>query len=128
MATNTVTYMVGAVDIVQRFLPPGTERRIALCGAIWSMGQCSSFVRNRELFAREPFKITTDGPFVDEWRTLFSAWRSEACDSNGFSACKMIAPPSRWTWRIEAAFATQPITLITNAPDRRFRVIDGGKK
>ena len=30
------------------------------------MGQCSSFVRNRELFAQEPFSITIDEPFVDE--------------------------------------------------------------
>jgi hypothetical protein len=32
----------------------------------WLMGQCSVFVQNRELFAKEPFNITTDEPFVDE--------------------------------------------------------------
>jgi AcrR family transcriptional regulator len=72
MATNPVSYLTAAVDIVRRFLPPETERRVAMCGAIWLMGQCSTFVRNRELFAREPFKISTDDKFVDELADLIS--------------------------------------------------------
>ena len=36
------------------------------------MGQCSVFVRNRELFAQEPFSITTDEPFVDELTGLIT--------------------------------------------------------
>ncbi len=72
MAKSTVSYLTAAVDIVQRFLPPGTDRRVAVCGAIWLMGQCSTFVRNRELFAQEPFKIAPDSPFVDELADLIS--------------------------------------------------------
>jgi len=72
MATNAVSYLTAAMDIVQRFLPPGTDERVALCGAIWLMGQCSTFVRNRELFAQEPFKIAPDSPFVDELADLIS--------------------------------------------------------
>ena len=72
MAKNTVTYLTAAVDIVQRFLPSGADRRVALCGAIWLMGQCSTFVRNREIFAQEPFKITPDSSFLDELTDLIS--------------------------------------------------------
>jgi AcrR family transcriptional regulator len=72
MATNAMPYLTAAGDIVQRFLPPGTDKRVALCGAIWLMGQCSTFVRNRDLFAQEPFKITPDSPFVDELADLIS--------------------------------------------------------
>ena len=72
MAKNTVTYLTAAVDIVQRFLPSGADRRVALCGAIWLMGQCSTFVRNREIFAQEPFRITPDGSFLDELTDLVS--------------------------------------------------------
>ncbi len=72
MATNVVPYLVAAMDIVRRFLPPDTDRRVALCGAIWLMGQCSTFVRNRDLFSQEPFKITPDAPFVDELAELIS--------------------------------------------------------
>lgn len=72
MAANVSSYLTAAVDIVQRFLPPGTDRRVALWGAIWLMGQCSTFVRNRELFEQEPFKIAPDSPFVDELADLIS--------------------------------------------------------
>jgi AcrR family transcriptional regulator len=72
MATNTISYLTAVVDIVRRFLPPGTQKRVALCGAIWLMDQCSVFVRNRELFAQEPFSITTDEPFVDELTELIT--------------------------------------------------------
>jgi len=72
MSTNTLSYLTAAVDIVRRFLPPGTQKQVALCGAIWLMGQCSVFVRNRELFAQEPFSITTDEPFVDELSGLIT--------------------------------------------------------
>jgi hypothetical protein len=64
--------MTSAVDLVRRFLPPGTQKRTALCGAIWLMGQCSVFVRNRGLFAQEPFSITVDEPFGDELTELLT--------------------------------------------------------
>ena len=70
MATNTGSYLTTAVDIVRRFLPPDTQKRAALCVAIWLMGQCSIFVRNRELFAHEPFSINTDESFTDELTEL----------------------------------------------------------
>ena len=49
------------------------------CVTIWLMGQCSIFLRSRELFAQEPFSITIDGPFVDELTELSRALLSEAC-------------------------------------------------
>jgi len=72
IATNSASYLTAAVDIVRKFLPPGTRKRAALCGAIWLMGQCSVFVRNRELFAQVPFSITIDEPFVDELTELIT--------------------------------------------------------
>lgn len=72
MAANGVSYFGAAVDIVERFLPADADRRVAVFGAIWLMGQCSTFVRNRELFAEEPFKITPDDPLVDELEHLIS--------------------------------------------------------
>jgi AcrR family transcriptional regulator len=72
MATNSTSYLTAAVDLVLRFLPPNARKQAALCGAIWLMGQCSVFVRNRELFAQEPFNITIDEPFVDELAELIT--------------------------------------------------------
>ena len=65
MATTSVSYLTATIDLVRRFLPPSAHKRTAMCAAIWLMGQCSVFVRNRELFAQEPFSITIDEPFVD---------------------------------------------------------------
>ena len=72
MATNTVSYLTTAVDIVSRFLPLATQKRVALSVALWLMGQCSVFVRNRELIAQEPFSITADEPFTDELTELIT--------------------------------------------------------
>ena len=36
------------------------------------MGQCSVFVRNRDLFAQDPFRLTIDEPFVDELTNLIT--------------------------------------------------------
>jgi TetR/AcrR family transcriptional regulator, regulator of cefoperazone and chloramphenicol sensitivity len=57
---------------VRRFLPPDTQERAALCAAICLMGQCSVFVRNRDLFAQDPFRMTIDEPFVDELADLIT--------------------------------------------------------
>ena len=70
IAASSGSYITAAVDIVQRFLAPGTDRRVAVYGAIWLMGQCSTFVRNRELFAQEPFRIS--GEDVDALIELIS--------------------------------------------------------
>jgi len=72
MATNSAPYLTTVIDLVRRFLPAGIQDRTALCGAIWLMGQCSIFVRNRELFSQQPFGITVDDPFVDELADLIS--------------------------------------------------------
>jgi hypothetical protein len=66
------SYMTAAVDIVRRFMPKGADHRTALCAAIWLMGQCNVFVRNRELLAREPFSIMADEPFVEELTALIT--------------------------------------------------------
>lgn len=72
IATNSISYLTTAVDLVCRFLPAGTKKRTALCGAIWLMGQCGVFVRNRELFAQAPFGIAINEPFVDELTRFIS--------------------------------------------------------
>lgn len=72
IATNTTSYLSAAVDIVRRFLPPNTQERAALCAAICLMGQCSVFVRNRDLFAQDPFRIAIDERFVDELADLIT--------------------------------------------------------
>jgi len=72
LATNATSYLTAATDIVRQFLPPDTPKRTVVCVTIWLMGQCSIFVRSRELFAQEPFSMTIDGPFLDELTELIT--------------------------------------------------------
>lgn len=72
VAANGVSYFAAAADIVRRFLPAEADERLAEYGAIWLMGQCSTFVRNREIFAQEPFKIAPDDSLVEELADLIS--------------------------------------------------------
>jgi AcrR family transcriptional regulator len=72
IATNTSSYLSAAVDIVRRFLPPKTQDREALCAAICLMGQCNVFVRNRDLFTQDPFRMTINEQFVDELSGLIT--------------------------------------------------------
>jgi len=44
-----------------------------MCAAIWLMGQCSVFVRNREQFRQPPFNLKIDEAFVDRLTDFISA-------------------------------------------------------
>jgi AcrR family transcriptional regulator len=70
IATNATPFLARAGDLVRRFLPPDTSDKDAACAAIWLMGQCSVFVRNREQFAEPPFNLKIDDTFVDQLADL----------------------------------------------------------
>jgi HTH-type transcriptional dual regulator CecR, C-terminal domain len=64
IVTSAAPFVGQAVSLVKRFLPDASEQDL-LCGAIWLMGQCSVFVRNREHFAHPPFVLKIDEDFID---------------------------------------------------------------
>jgi TetR/AcrR family transcriptional regulator, regulator of cefoperazone and chloramphenicol sensitivity len=72
MVTNAAPFMNSAIALVRRFLPPETTDQQAMCAAIWLLGQCSVFVRNREHFAHPPFGLKIDDAFVDWLADLVS--------------------------------------------------------
>jgi AcrR family transcriptional regulator len=72
MSKTAVPYLNLAVELVRRFLPPGTSDQHALCSAIWLVGQCSVFTRNREQFARAPFGLKIDEAFVERLADLIT--------------------------------------------------------
>jgi TetR/AcrR family transcriptional regulator, regulator of cefoperazone and chloramphenicol sensitivity len=59
-------FLARAADLVRRFLPAGASEQDAMCAAIWLMGQCNVFVRNREQFTEAPFNLKPDETFVDK--------------------------------------------------------------
>lgn len=64
VATNAAPFLTRSVALVRRFLPEGASEQQALCAAIWLMGQCGIFIRNREQFSQPPFNLKIDEPFV----------------------------------------------------------------
>jgi hypothetical protein len=62
-----------AIDLVRRFLPGGDQRTLVLA-AIWLMGQCSVFVRNRDQLAGPPTSLELDERSVDWLTETISRW------------------------------------------------------
>jgi AcrR family transcriptional regulator len=70
---ETAPFMGLAVDLVRRFMPEADQRTL-MVAAIWLVGQCSVFVRNREQLAELPDAISLAEPAVDELAALVSRW------------------------------------------------------
>jgi AcrR family transcriptional regulator len=73
VASNAAPFMTRAVDLVRRFLPAQASDQDALIAAIWLIGQCSVFVRNREHFAEPPFGLKIDAAFLERLTDLITA-------------------------------------------------------
>jgi hypothetical protein len=73
VTTSAMPFLASATDLVRRFLPPNASDQDAMCAAIWLMGQCSVFVRNREQFRQPPFNLKIDEAFVDRLTDFISA-------------------------------------------------------
>lgn len=80
-----------AADLVRRFLPDADPRTLMIA-AIWLIGQCSVFLRNRDQLAAPPFELQLEAGAV-EWLTqLISRWVIAGLGS-GFAAAP--APATR---------------------------------
>jgi AcrR family transcriptional regulator len=76
LSREAAPFLSLATDLIRRFLPPQASPKTALIGAIWLLGQCSVFVRNREQFAiaGSPLRMVVDERFLDELAELISGW------------------------------------------------------
>jgi len=66
-------FMGVAVELVRRFLPEADQRTLTIA-AVWLIGQCSVFVRNREQLAGPPAGLALDEAAVDGLAELLSRW------------------------------------------------------
>jgi AcrR family transcriptional regulator len=62
-----------AIDLVRRFLPAADQRTLTVA-AIWLVGQCSVFVRNREQLAGPPVALPLDESAVEWLAELIARW------------------------------------------------------
>src|ERR1700678_104555 len=73
VSEEAAPFMGLAVDLVRRFLPEADQRTLTVA-AVWLIGQCSIFVRNREQLANPPASLAIDEAAVERLAQLVSAW------------------------------------------------------
>ena len=73
ISEEAAPFMGLAVDLVRRFMPEADGRTLTIA-AVWLIGQCSIFVRNREQFAGAPFRLALDESAVERLAQLVSRW------------------------------------------------------
>jgi AcrR family transcriptional regulator len=73
MSEEAAPFMGLALDLVRRFLPEADQRTL-MVAAVWLIGQCSIFMRNREQLANPPVSLALDEAAVERLAKLISAW------------------------------------------------------
>jgi len=76
LTEEAAPFMGMATDLVGRFLP-GADHRTLVVAAIWLLGQCSIFVRNREQLAAAPVELSLEESAVDWLAQTISRWTIE---------------------------------------------------
>jgi hypothetical protein len=61
------------VELVRRFQPEADPRTL-MAAAVWLVGQCSVFLRNREQLAEPPMGLAIDEAAVDWLAETISRW------------------------------------------------------
>ncbi len=73
IAEEAAPFLGLAADLIRRFLPDANQRTVTI-GAVWLLGQCGVFMRNREQLAEPPVRFVLDESAVDWLSTTISHW------------------------------------------------------
>jgi len=73
VAEEAAPFLGLAADLVRRFMPDVDQRTVTVA-AIWLLGQCSVFVRNREQLAEPPVGLVLDEQAVEWLSSAISNW------------------------------------------------------
>jgi AcrR family transcriptional regulator len=73
ISEEAAPFMGLTTDLVRRFLPDADPRTLVVA-AIWLLGQCSVFVRNREQLAGPPVQLALDDSSVGWLAQTISRW------------------------------------------------------
>ena len=75
VSEEAAPFMGLAVELVRRFQPEADQRTLT-AAAVWLVGQCSVFLRNREQLADPPLGLALDEAAVEWLAQLVSRWAS----------------------------------------------------
>ena len=73
VAEEAAPFVGLAADLVRRFMPEAEQRTVTVA-AVWLLGQCSVFVRNREQLAQPPVGLVLDEAAVEWLSATISHW------------------------------------------------------
>ena len=73
LSEESAPFMGMATDLIRRFMPEADHRSL-IVAAIWLLGQCSVFIRNREQLSGPPVELAFDESSVDWLAQLISRW------------------------------------------------------
>jgi AcrR family transcriptional regulator len=73
LSEEAAPFMGLAVELVRRFQPEA-DQRTSVAAAVWLLGQCSVFLRNREQLADPPLGLVLDEAAVEWLAQLVSRW------------------------------------------------------
>jgi AcrR family transcriptional regulator len=75
LARDAAPFLALATGLVRRFLPRASANT-SLVGAVWLLGQCSVFVRNRDQLVApgSPLRMPIDEKALDDLADLISGW------------------------------------------------------
>ena len=73
LSEEATPFMGLAVELVRRFQPEADQRTL-VAAAVWLVGQCSVFLRNREQLADPPLGLVLDEKAVEWLAQLVSSW------------------------------------------------------
>ena len=73
VSEEAAPFMGLAVELVRRFQPEADQRTLT-AAAVWLVGQCSVFLRNREQLADPPLGLALDEEAVEWLAQLVSRW------------------------------------------------------
>jgi AcrR family transcriptional regulator len=73
LSEEAAPFMGLAVELVRRFQPEADQRTL-VAAAVWLLGQCSVFLRNREQLAEPPLGLVLDESSVEWLAQTVSHW------------------------------------------------------
>jgi len=73
LSEEAAPFMGLAVELVRRFQPEADQRTL-VAAAVWLLGQCSVFLRNREQLADQPLGLVLDESGVEWLAQMVSRW------------------------------------------------------
>jgi AcrR family transcriptional regulator len=82
LSEEAAPFMGLAVELVRRFQPEADPRTL-MAAAVWLVGQCSVFLRNREQLAEPPMGLVLDEAAVDWLAETISGWAAGGLSRSG---------------------------------------------